>query len=173
MLQGAQISTTDEQWIEVSDFPLYVVSDWGRVIRTDNDRLVTATKNTRGIPIVGLMKEGRQFKRALNVLVATAFVTKPDLPTFDAVINLDGNRENNHYSNLAWRPMWFARRYAQQFNDGHDTYDHPIEDVATGITYMNSYSAAVHHGLLDVDILIGMAEQLYVWPTRQYFRKLG
>lgn len=125
--------------------------------------------------MVGLMKNGVQQKRAVTPLVADAFVPKPSHPMykdFDTPIHLDGDDANNHYTNLTWRPLWFARKYKQQFSGTHQTFDAPIEDVETGITYANSWSAAVHHGLLDHDICESMRVNTYVWPTGQIFREV-
>lgn len=175
MVHSMPFSPIEERWVEISDFPLYLISDRGRIIRTDigpQGREVTVTTNTRGIPIVGLMRDNRQAKRAVNVLVATAFVPKPSSAAFDSVINLNGDRADNQYTNLMWRPLWFARKYTRQFNEEHATFDDPIEDVETGITYKDSYSAAIHHGLLEQEIVMSMSNNTYVWPTGQIFREV-
>lgn len=122
--------------------------------------------------MVGLMKNGVQHKRSLPLLVASAFVAKPNNPLFDTPVNLDGDRMNNHRTNLMWRPLWFARKYSQQFTDGHATFEYPIEDVETGEPYQNSMHAAVSNGVLDIEIYIAMINNTYVWPTGQIFRKL-
>lgn len=171
MVHTMPFSPSEERWVEISDFPLYLISDRGRVIRTDVQREVTITTNSRGIPMVGLMKDNRQSKRAVNVLVANAFVLKPSSAAFDSVINLNGDRADNQFTNLMWRPLWFARKYIRQFIDEHATFDDPIEDVETGITYKDSYSAAIHHGLLEHEIVMSMTNNTYVWPTCQIFRE--
>lgn len=165
-------SPAPERWAEISDFPDYAVSDHGRVMRLDTETFLSPVAKPGGLRFIGLMKERKQYKRSLPLLVARAFVEPESHPSFDTPIHLDGDPDLNHYTNLMWRPLWFARRYKQQFSDGHLTFENKIEDMETGTIYKDSWSAAVHHGLLDVDIIVGMHNNLYVWPTHQYFREV-
>lgn len=166
------LSNMPERWEDIFEFPGYSVSDWGRVLNDRTGFFIKPTLNSRGVAIVGLMKGGIQHKRALAPLVANAYVQRdPRQGSFDTPINLDGDRMNNHYTNLMWRPLWFARKYSKQFTDGHATFDAPIEDVETRIVYANSISAAITHGLLDLEIYLSMINNTYVWPTGQVFRQ--
>lgn len=173
MLQGAQFSSGTERWSEISDFPGYSISDWGRVLssRTDRPNYITPTRNSHGALMVGLMRPGGQAKRSLALLVAQHFLPKPTNEAFNTPMHLDGDRDNCHYQNLMWRPLWFARRYMQQFSDNHLTCNDPIEDVETGIRYKCSMDAAVANGILDKEICLTMMNNGYVWPTGQVFRK--
>lgn len=162
---------SDEQWAEISDFPDYAVSNTGKVTRYGSKRMITPTSKPGGLRMVGLMRDGVQYKRSLALLVATAFVPPHPFKHFDTPIHLNGDRAFNHFSNLMWRPLPFARAYNKQFTDDHVTLDCMIEDVETHIRYKNSMSAAIHHGLLDTDIVVSMANNTYVWPTGQIFRE--
>lgn len=163
-------SVPDERWIEISDFPGYMVSDWGRVLNASTGFHVKPTVNTKGLYMVGLMQAGIQRKRSLPLLVAREYVRRPN-DEFDTPINLDGNRANNHYANIAWRPLWFARRYSKQFTDGHATIDVPIENIETREVYKNSMAASIACGVLDIDIVLSMHNNTYVWPLGQIFRE--
>ena len=127
--------------------------------------------------MVGLMryceerKKPVQYKRSLTLLVAEEFLPPTGRPAFDTPINLNGDRTDNHYTNLMWRPLWFARKYTKQFSDDHITCAYPIEDVETREFYKNSMDAATTLGLLDVEIYLSMCNNTYVWPTGQIFRK--
>lgn len=160
-----------ERWVDLLEFPGYSVSDFGRVLNNRTGCFLTPARNTRGLAIVGLMQTGIQRKRSIPVLVANAFVLKPSNPSFDTPVNLDGNPMNNHYTNITWRPLWFARKYSRQFTDGHATFDRRVEDVETGEVYENSMHAASVNGLLDVEIYLSMLNNTYVWPTGQIFRE--
>jgi len=131
---------------------------------------IKPTRNTKDLYIVGMMKNTVQHKRSLPLLVASEFVRRPN-QAFDVPINLDGDRANNHYTNLMWRPLWFARKYSRQFYDDHVTFVDPIEDVETGELYKNSMHAATLHGILDIEIYLSMCNNTYVWPTGQIFRE--
>lgn len=179
MITEERFSTdTTEAWVEISDFPDYSVSSLGNVRRDDTGRLITPSSKGHGLVMVGLMRysdqHGRpiQHKRSLPLLVARAFVGNPRPQVFDTPINLDGDRTNNKANNLAWRPLWFARDYMRQFVIPHASYDGPIEDVESYVTYENTYSAAVHHGLLEQEIVMSMHNNTYVFPTGQIFRKV-
>lgn len=161
-----------ERWVEIFEFPGYLVSDRGNVLNTKTGAVLKITKNAHECRMVGLMKDGVQHKRSLALLVARAFIPDPQHEVFDTPIHLDGDRNNIHYQNLMWRPRWFARRYMRQFTDNHPTYAYPIEDVDTGWQYASSMDAAMTHGLLDIDIYEGMMNNVYVWPTHQTFRKV-
>lgn len=161
-----------ERWIEIVEFPGYAVSDHGRVMNKKRGNDIRITKNGHGYAQVGMMKNGSQQKKSLSLLVAVEFLPAPEHESFDTPIHLDGNKENCHYANLMWRPKWFARRYMRQFGDDHPTHPRPIEDIETGQRYGSSMEAATTHGLLDVDIYLGMMQQIYVWPTKQTFRKI-
>lgn len=162
---------TDERWAEIGEFPGYSVSDGGRVLNERTGLFLTPTRKPSGLVMVGLMANNLQHKRSLPLLVARAFLPRPDNDTFDTPINLDGDRMNNTSVNLMWRPLWFARKYARQFNDNHATFDYPIEDVETGEIYKNSMHASTFNGILDVEIYLSMINNTYVWPTGQIFRE--
>lgn len=163
---------SEERWVDVFDFTGYSLSDCGRVLNKRTGLILKPHLNSRGLIIVGLMKNGVQHKRSLSLLVASAFVSRPSSESFDTPINLDGDRSNNHYRNLMWRPLWFARKYSQQFTDGHPTCLSPIEDVETGEVYENSMHASMYNGLLDFDIYLSMINNTYVFPTGQVFREV-
>lgn len=159
-----------ERWVDLRGFPGYSLSDWGRVLNNRTNCFVTVSVNNRGAAMVGLMKDRVQHKRSLALLVAEEFVHPGPNSDFNTPINLDGDRLNNHYTNLMFRPLWFARKYSIQFTDSHSTILDPIEDVETHIVYENSMAAAIAHGLLDVEIYLSMTNNTYVWPTGQVFR---
>lgn len=81
---------------------IYYVTDDGQVLSTTNPESdpktwhSIATFNGKGYRRVRL--QGKTFK--VHRLVAEAFIPNPDnLPN---VLHKDGNRDNNHYTNLEW-----------------------------------------------------------------------
>ncbi len=81
---------------------IYYVTDDGQVLSTTNPESDPktwhriATFNGKGYRRVRL--QGKTFK--VHRLVAEAFIPNPDnLPN---VLHKDGNRDNNHYTNLEW-----------------------------------------------------------------------
>lgn len=159
------------RWQPIEDFPGYSISEEGEVRNDETERILLRTKNQRGILVVGLMKEGKQYKRSVALLVAKAFLPPPTPESFDTVIHLDGDRTNVHESNLVWRPRWFAVRYHKQFEPGAPRgFEQSIQDTKTGIIYKTSWEAATQFGLIDREILIATLNRTYVWPTYQEFK---
>jgi NUMOD4 motif len=158
-----------EQWKLIERFPRYSVSDQGRIRFNKSGRILRCNINQYGLLQVGLMDEGIQRHRSVPLLVAKAFL--PELPgPFDTPINLDGDRHNNHASNLVWRPRWFAVKYNQQFRY---PYENPIDslimEVKTKEVSNNSFECAKRYGLLEQDIVLSIINRTYVWPTYQEF----
>jgi hypothetical protein len=161
---------TDERWKRLKEFPGYSVSDNGRVRADKSGRILALSENQFGVVCVGMMKDGEQKHRSVPLLVAKAFV-KGRSDIFDTPINLDGNRWNNHYTNLVWRPRWFAIKYNRQFRE---PYVHPIllplQDVKTGEITVTSFKTAKRYGLLESDVVLSIANRTVCWPTYQEFR---
>lgn len=157
-------------WEVIDDFPNYSVSDEGVVRNEDTGRILTPSPNQHGLMQVGLMRNQVQYKRGVALLVAKVFLPPPVPDTFNTPINLDGDRTNNHYDNLMWRPRWFAIHYHRQFHNGKRGFSEPIEEINTGEQFRNSLEAAIKYGLLDREIMIATLNRTYVWPTYQEFR---
>lgn len=157
-----------ERWIEIAEFPGYSVSDHGRVRNDYTGRLLAMLRNQAKVLHVGLVREGRQYKRSLAKLVANVFLQKNTLDHFTTPIHLDGNAENNHYTNLAWRPRQFADMYHRQYNHA-PLIGRPIKDSDTGERFANSWEVCMKYGLLDRDVLRSVVDGRVVPPTFQHF----
>lgn len=135
---------------------------------------MTQLRNQHGVTHVGLTKNRVQYRRSVTLLVATAFLAEFYKETFDAPINLDGDRSNNRVENLVWRPRWFAVKYHQQFKDNtRRGFLTPIRETKTGEEFESSWEAAIKYGLLDREILLATINNTYVWPTYQRFQTIG
>lgn len=93
-----------EEWRPIPDFPGYEVSSLGRVRsfrRGATGRLVAQNNNPRsGYPQVGVYRAGKQVVTPVHVLVAAAFIGPR--PEGWHTRHLDGSRDNNVPSNLAY-----------------------------------------------------------------------
>lgn len=95
--------------VQIKDFPEYFVSDEGEVYskkyhyrRNKDCHLIKlqpiAQKN--GYFAVGLWKNKTPYIRTIHRLVAEAFIDNPENKV--CVNHIDGNKHNNHVSNLEW-----------------------------------------------------------------------
>ena len=159
----------NEIWKTIRFFPGYSISDHGRVRADKTGRLLALNLTQFGLVQVGLMKGGLQYHRSVPLLVARAFLPEVRGP-FDTPINLDGDRQNNHVDNLAWRPRWFAVKYNQQFRHPYENpIIMPIIDLKTDEISENSFECAKRYGLLEADVVLSILNRTYVWPTYQEF----
>lgn len=160
------------EWQQIRFFPGYSVSDTGFVRNDDSGRVMSMLVNQSGVVNVGLTKNKIQYKRAVALLVAQAFLVPPRQESFDTPINLDGDRTNNNAENLVWRPKWFAVKYFRQFKDSISSPPMAVEEINTSEKFSTSWEAATAYGLLDRDIRVSVVARTEVWPTYQRFRLL-
>ncbi len=158
-----------EIWVDIEEFPDYAVSNLGRVMNKSTDHIKTQTPNQQGIPSVLLMQDRQQHRRSVARLVAQHFVPTRQ-PHFDTPINLDGDRFNNHWENLDWRPRWFAAKYHAQFKHplpyGFKAAVFCVQDTKK---FNNAYEAAACYGVLVKEIINSTHTQQPVFPTWQVF----
>jgi hypothetical protein len=162
-----------EQWYDIKDFPPYQISNRGEVKNGVTDRILKVSQNQSGVAYVGMMKDGVQVHRGIALMVIEACGFQHVNEVFDTPINLDGNRLNNHISNLMWRPRWYAVKYHRQFEK---RYAYPIVtpviDTGTMTIYQNSMHAAVSNGLLEKEVVMSIANNTHTWPTHQVFQMI-
>lgn len=93
----------------------------------------------------------------LPLITDTIDVAEPNL--WNTPIQLDGNQDNVHVFNLAWRPRNFAHRYSRQFiNDYGYYHQEGVLNVSRALAYENIYDAAITDGVLMSDILLSCYE---------------
>lgn len=162
----------NEEWVIIPEFPIYSISNFGRVMNESTGRLMKENKNAQGTVKVGLMDNGKQYTRSVKVLVAHAFVDGYS-DIFNTVIQLDNNEDNLYAGNLMWRPRWFASEYSRQFEVPSEN-DHigPLIETGSGDWYKDVYLVGVTHGLLFSSIRINLGTNKTVFPTFLRFELL-
>lgn len=78
----------------------YQVSDTGLVKTTKTGRVLRPAVSRHGYERVCLFKMDRERRHRVHRLVAMAFIPNPD--NLPQVNHKDGNKRNNHVSNLEW-----------------------------------------------------------------------
>jgi NUMOD4 motif len=159
-----------ESFKVIPEFPEYMVSNYGRVFNIKKGLPMTLSPTEAGDLTVGLMNQGVQHRRSVKLLVARAFVPGED-HVFDTPIQLDRDKENLAADNLAWRPRWFAWRYATQFNDPPSwAYTGPIQDTGGEVEFDSIIDGAFEAGLLMLDIRLSLLHHKRAFPTGWVFR---
>lgn len=158
-----------EQWKPIIGFPNYSISSEGRVRNDARGKPVRSSLTKQGAVKVGLSGRNGQQTRSVKLLVADAFV-KGYTEIYNTPIHLDGDQSNNSASNLAWRPRWFAIKYARQF-ETIDTYlgVGPVMVRKTGVVYSDIVEAATTHGVLFFEVQMSLVNKITVFPTYQIY----
>lgn len=95
-----------EQWKQINGFDSYYVSESGKVKtknynHTGEEKLIKVFENSYGYMAVNLMQNGVRKRKLVHRLVAHSFHSLSEF--IGATVNhKDGNKKNNHFSNLEW-----------------------------------------------------------------------
>lgn len=84
----------------IEEFPNYMISNFGNIIKTKSGNQLTKVMNDRGYNQIRFCINGKTYKKKIHRLVANAFIPNPNkLPEIN---HKDGNKSNNTVSNLEW-----------------------------------------------------------------------
>lgn len=139
-----------EQWEDLREFPRYMISSEGRVYNKNTGRYMRVSPNNYGHPKISLLTEhGTRETRSVAMLVAVAFVQKPNIRC-DRLIYLNGDLSDYRASNLAWRPRGFGWQYSRQIRAEQPAYfrNLPVINTTTNVRYNNIVEAGMSEGLL-------------------------
>ena len=163
-----------EAWRMIKEFPDYSVSTYGRVSSGHYGRLLTPSSARYDIPTVGLVRDGVQYRKAVPLLVANAWLPQPELDIFDTPIHLDGDRRNCRADNLMWRPRWFAIAFhKERRTDIFPKWKASFEIVETGEIFEHPRVCAMRYGVLEMDIGLALSnEENRVFPQWFHYKWL-
>jgi hypothetical protein len=78
----------------------YSITEDGKVFSHRKDRYITLGKHAKGYRNANLWERQKAKNFLVHRLVALAFISNPE--NHKEVNHIDGNKENNHVSNLEW-----------------------------------------------------------------------
>ena len=105
-----------EFWKSI-DGTIYQVSNFGNVRNTHTGRILKTWVGSRGF--IGI-KLYQKYTFMIHKLVAEAFVDNPN--GYTKVKHIDGDRKNNHASNLEWCPSSSERKVAIPLSQQKEDY---------------------------------------------------
>lgn len=155
-----------EEWKPIKGFPGYQVSDYGRIYSDKTGTMMSFSMNTTGTLKVNLMRQREIITRSVPVLVAEAFLGGRPRQENMTPIHVDGDPRNNHADNLAWRPRWFAWKYARQFTEPiPPEYQTPVLNLLTNIRYLSVVAAGLDDAVLWEYVYNSILTGRPVFPT--------
>lgn len=94
-----------EEWKVIKEAPDYMISNCGRVksLKRGREYILADRQSTDGYLNVALTMNGKAKYYRVSRLVAQYFVPNPK--NKPSVNHIDGNKLNNHYTNLEWTTM--------------------------------------------------------------------
>lgn len=87
-------------WKEIKGFENYLVNENGEIKSKKKNKLLKPTKKSHGYCEVTLYQDGKPHYKRVHRLVAQTFIENPH--NYPVVNHIDGDKTNNHVSNLEW-----------------------------------------------------------------------
>lgn len=128
----AKVKYEDEEWKDIPGFEnSYAVSNYGRVKNIKKNTLRKSTLCSNGYFAISLWNKEKKERipLAIHRLVATLFVAGSG----ECVNHIDGNKLNNHFSNLEWCSLAenTEHAYKEKLINNHTS----IEIIETGMKF--------------------------------------
>ena len=93
--------STNEKWAKITNFPIYEVSNRGRVRNGSSGYVLKPCTDGKGFLYVGLCKNGKSKIQKVHKLVGQEFIQNPDNKPLVGHIDAMA-RKNNNIDNLRW-----------------------------------------------------------------------
>ena len=91
---------TNENWVQIRDFPNYKISDFGRIRNNTTGVILKPNLDGWGYPKVSLCSNGKKHTKKSHRLVAECFIENTD--DKPEVNHKNGNKLDNRVVNLEW-----------------------------------------------------------------------
>lgn len=152
-----------EEWVEIRDFPDYLVSNWGRIYSVRTDTELKPRPSGWGYLQVCLSNSGIRKMKYVHRLVAEHFLPGEDEGL--EVNHIDGDKIYNHEMNLEWVTKSMNNQHSHDLglNKGRGI---PIKVVETGQEYSSIVDCAQAVGMTPPGVKYALR---YGTKTRQGF----
>lgn len=156
----------NELWAEISEFPHYSVSNYGRIKHKDRDLARKLTVNERGFVVIQLLSatSSSRYLRQVNVLVAKAFLPQPEYVDYNSVWHIDGDLKNCRAENLRWEMRSRVLEWNEMHRTGQPRYTTPaVMNNETETLYANAFECALAEGTTESRIMWFVEKQAAGW----------
>lgn len=102
-------------WRVIEEFPDYIIDEYGNIFKIHGRqryKIMKPKEDKDGYLYIGLRNEKGRYFRRIHQLVAKAFIFNPNPIDKEIVNHMDGNRKNNHFTNLEWCDVTYNNRYS-------------------------------------------------------------
>jgi hypothetical protein len=130
--------TKTMRWSRLDEFPPYEVSDTGLVRNSETGLVLVPSSNGHGITKVTLRKDGETVTRTVPRLVGEEFVDGYE--EGDVIFHIDNDKSNAEWTNLLWKPRWFAQEWATQLKRTKPMREWAIKMMPTQTDIVKIYS---------------------------------
>ena len=100
-------------WRVIEEFPDYIINEFGDIFKIHGRksyRIMKPKEDKDGYLYIGLRNKNGRFFRRIHQLVAKAFIPNPN--NENIVNHMDGNKQNNHFTNLEWCNVSYNTKYS-------------------------------------------------------------
>lgn len=152
--------------VNLPGYEEYSVSEAGVVINTRTNRVLKTDLNSAGYLRVTLSAEGKIKRITVHKLVALTY-----LGTSDLIVNhKDGNKFNNHVSNLEWVTPSENRKHAFR----HKLYRRPNSVLTDKDVHIICASIEKQIPAKDIQKSMGIAKHIYDdIRSRRYYKDVS
>lgn len=121
-------------------FEKYTITECAKIINKRTNR-VSEGSSLKGGRFVKLYHEGLRYQIGVHRLVATKYVEKPS-PDATLVLHIDGNKQNNHASNLRWATQ--SEMVLDNYNKGKMSHvnTQPVLQYTTDDIFLKEFDSA-------------------------------
>lgn len=135
------------------------VNTVGNKLRTVNSKLLSQRKGSNGYMVLATKCYSKTKTFLVHRLVATAFVPNPN--NYPQINHKDGDKTNNHYSNLEWVTQSQNQRHA--YANGLQKIKYKMsEDVEKVVAMLTPYIPLSTHEIGDIIGVSGTTIQNYI-----------
>lgn len=134
-----------EDSVEIEDYSEYTVDVSGNVYSNKRNRYLKIRSDPRGYRLVQLYKDGKGVNMYLHRLVARHFLDNPN--NYPIVNHKDGNKSNNHVSNLEWCTSKENNVHAVKSGLKKTVKIDRIDEDGTVVFFSSLAEAARHHSV--------------------------